>query len=69
MIQIASCEWALRIIRYQYKLQVYGKALSHLFDKHILLLINLIYRFDNIGLSKMTHLVRQTIKLLVRLYQ
>ena len=35
----------------------YGKPLSHLFDKPILSPINLLYHFDDIGLSKITHII------------
>ena len=35
----------------------YAKPLSHLFDKPILSPINLLYHFDNTGLSKITHVI------------
>ena len=39
---------------------VFGKQLSHLFDKPTISPINLLYHFDNVkGLSKITHIIGQ----------
>ena len=36
-----------------------GKPLPHLFDKPILSPINFLYRFDNVGLSKIIHIINK----------